>query len=119
MMKLPVNSENFKEIVLEKIRTYCDTNIWPFEYDYFAAWLNNFDCPIEEYLALQMLDNLIVLSISSAIQTTAFLWAVLVVPTVGLNYLYNPNLSKELFLIDAGHHLLSMMVMAAVIMLMS
>ncbi|CAI4152343.1 conserved hypothetical protein [Alteromonas macleodii] len=62
MMKLPVNSENFKEIVLEKIRTYCDTNIWPFEYDYFAAWLNNFDCPIEEYLALQMLDNLIVRS---------------------------------------------------------
>lgn len=61
-MLLPENSENFKTIVLEKIRTYCDTGIWPFEFEKFAAWLHNFDCKIEEYLALQILDSLIVRS---------------------------------------------------------
>lgn len=61
-MQLPDNSEIFKSIVIEKIKTYCDTNIWPFEYELFAAWLGNFDCEIEEYVALQMLDNLVVRS---------------------------------------------------------
>ncbi|MCL1090061.1 hypothetical protein L2744_10725 [Shewanella profunda] len=61
-MQLPNNSEAFKNIVIEKIKTYCDTNIWPFEYEQFTAWLNNFDCEIEEYVALQILDNLIVRS---------------------------------------------------------
>jgi len=61
-MQLPNNSDIFKNIVTEKIRTYCDTKIWPYEYDQFAAWLHNFDCKIEEYIALQLLDNLIVRS---------------------------------------------------------
>ncbi|RPA64104.1 hypothetical protein EGC86_02195 [Shewanella frigidimarina] len=61
-MLLPNNSEAFKIIVIEKIKIYCDTNIWPFEYEQFTAWLNNFDCKIEEYIALQFLDNLIVRS---------------------------------------------------------
>lgn len=61
-MQLPHNSEAFKSIVIEKIKTYCDTNIWPFEYEIFSAWLSNFTCKIEEYLALQILDHLIVRS---------------------------------------------------------
>jgi hypothetical protein len=61
-MLLPNNSEIFKSIVIEKIKTYCDTNIWPFSFEQFGAWLNNFDCKKEEYLALQILDNLIVRS---------------------------------------------------------
>lgn len=61
-MLLPNNSETFKNIVIEKIKTYCDTKIWPFEYDQFLAWLDNFDCKIEEYLALQILNSLIVRS---------------------------------------------------------
>lgn len=65
-MHLPENSETFKSIVVEKIKTYCDTNIWPFSYEQFAAWLSNFDCKKEEYLALQILDNLIVRSNSMA-----------------------------------------------------
>jgi hypothetical protein len=61
-MQLPNNSEAFKSIVIEKLKTYCDTNIWPFDYEKFTAWLNNFDCKKEEYVALQVLDNLIVRS---------------------------------------------------------
>lgn len=61
-MQLPDNSDLFKNKVTDKIRTYCDTKIWPYEYDQFAAWLSNFDCEIEEYLALQILDNLFVRS---------------------------------------------------------
>ncbi len=61
-MKRPNNAELFKNIVLDKIRIYCDTNIWPFKFDKFAAWLNNFECEVEEYLALQLLDNLVVRS---------------------------------------------------------
>jgi hypothetical protein len=61
-MQLPNNSEAFKSIVIEKIKTYCDTHIWPFEYELFSAWLSNFACKIEEYVALQILDNLIVRS---------------------------------------------------------
>jgi hypothetical protein len=61
-MQLPNNSEAFKSIVIEKVKIYCDTNIWPFHYEQFTAWLNNFDCKIEEYVALQFLDNLIVRS---------------------------------------------------------
>lgn len=61
-MYLPENSEQFKSVVIEKIRTYCDTKIWPFDYDQFIGWLHNFDCKIEEYIALQILDSLIVKS---------------------------------------------------------
>jgi len=66
-MLLPENSEHFKIIVLGKIKTYCDTNIWPFDYDKFTGWLKNFDCKIEEYLALQILDSLVVRSNEMAI----------------------------------------------------
>jgi hypothetical protein len=65
-MQLPNNSEAFKSIVVEKIKTYCDTNIWPFEYESFSAWLNNFKCKTEEYVALQILDHLIVRSYEMA-----------------------------------------------------
>jgi hypothetical protein len=65
-----------------------------------------------------MLDNLIVMSIASALKTAAFMWFVLIVPTVGLNYLYNPNLSQRLFVIDILHHLISMLVMSWVIISM-
>jgi len=65
-MQLPSDSEVFKEVVIEKIKTYCDTDIWPFEYEIFMAWLSNFDCKIEEYLALQMLDSLIIRSYEMA-----------------------------------------------------
>jgi len=61
-MQLPNNSEAFKSIVVGKIRTYCDANIWPFEYERFTSWLANFDCKIEEYVVLQILDSLIVRS---------------------------------------------------------
>ena len=61
-MNLPNNSVAFKTIVIEKVKTYCDTNIWPYSFEQFAAWLNNFDDDLEEYLALQIIDNLIVRS---------------------------------------------------------
>lgn len=66
-MHLPENFEQFKTVVLEKVKTYCDSNIWPFEYEKFCGWLNNFDQPLEEYLALQVLDSLIVRSKEMAI----------------------------------------------------
>jgi len=65
-MQLPNNSEAFKAMVIEKIKTYCDTNIWPFESEKFTAWLANFDSKTEEYLALQILDSLIVRSYEMA-----------------------------------------------------
>lgn len=68
-MFLPDNSEQFKQVVIDKIRTYCDSNIWPMNYDKFSGWLHNFDCKIEEYIALQILDNLIVRSKEMAISS--------------------------------------------------
>ena len=65
-MKLPNNYAAFKSIVIEKVKTYCDAKIWPYSFDQFAAWLNNFDDELEEYLALQIIDNLIVRSNSMA-----------------------------------------------------
>lgn len=59
-MKLPDNWTQFKKNMLEKIKMYCNSNIWPFPYSDVTAWLKNFDEPIEEYLALQILDSLIV-----------------------------------------------------------
>lgn len=67
------------------------------------------------YGLMVMLDNMIVFSLLEAVKVTGFMWLVLVVPTVGLNYLYNPNLNFNLFKIDIFHHLLSMLVMAIVI----
>lgn len=61
-MELPDNWFLFKEIVIDKIRTYCRANIWPFQFEDFAAWLHNFDDEKEEYFALQLLDSLIVRS---------------------------------------------------------
>ncbi|WP_289282843.1 MULTISPECIES: phosphoribosyltransferase-like protein [unclassified Methylophaga] len=65
-MQLPENFEQFKSVVIEKIRTYCDTNIWPFDYEIFSGWLNNFENALDEYLALQILDSLIVRSYDMA-----------------------------------------------------
>lgn len=61
-MKLPENSEKYKKLVLNKIEVYCNNKIWPFDYRDFVLWIQNFDCKKEEYLAIQMLDSLIVRS---------------------------------------------------------
>lgn len=61
-MELPENWFLYKGIVIEKLKVYCDSNIWPFQYDTLASWLSNFSDEKEEYLALQLLDNLIVRS---------------------------------------------------------
>ncbi len=61
-IQIPSNVDIFKRVVTEKIQIYCDTKIWPYEYDQFTAWLNNFDNDIDEYVALQILDNLIIRS---------------------------------------------------------
>lgn len=68
-MRLPDESEEFKNYVLNKIRVYCDAKIWPFEFDLFQRWLSNFDCKIEEYLALHILNSLIVRSSQMAISS--------------------------------------------------
>lgn len=68
-MQLPENFEQFKSVVLEKIRTYCDSKIWPFPFEKFCGWLNNFDDPLDEYVALQILDSLIVRSKAMAISS--------------------------------------------------
>ncbi|AUZ83797.1 phosphoribosyltransferase-like protein [Methylophaga nitratireducenticrescens] len=65
-MQLPENFEQFKSVVLDKIKTYCDSNIWPFDYEDFSGWLHNFDVDLEEYIALQLLDSLIVRSYDMA-----------------------------------------------------
>lgn len=64
-----------------------------------------------------MLDNLLVFTAAEALKMSAFIWLVIVVPAVGLNYLYNPHLSKKLFLIDIFYHLISIIVMSLVITL--
>lgn len=61
-MQLPPNWLLFKRMVLNNIKLYCATNIWPFKYESFTAWLNNFDNELDEYLALQLIDSLIVRS---------------------------------------------------------
>lgn len=61
-MELPPNWVLFKQIVLDNVKLYCGTNIWPFKYESFTAWLNNFDNELDEYLALQLIDSLIVRS---------------------------------------------------------
>ncbi len=61
-MQLPPNWLVFKRIVLSNVKLYCATNIWPFKYETFTAWLNNFDNELDEYLALQLIDSLIVRS---------------------------------------------------------
>lgn len=66
-MKLPNNWMLFKTLVLEKIRTYCALKIWPYDYDLFTAWLSNFATPEDEYVALHLLDSLIVRSKEMAV----------------------------------------------------
>ena len=61
-MELPENWPSFKRIVIEKLKTYCDTKLWPFPYEELASWLSNFDDEKDEYIALQLLDSLIVRS---------------------------------------------------------
>lgn len=61
-MQLPPNWLVFKRMVLSNVKLYCATNIWPFKYETFTAWLNNFDSELDEYLALQLIDSLIVRS---------------------------------------------------------
>lgn len=61
-MQLPPNWLLFKRMVLSNTKLYCATNIWPFKYESFTAWLNNFDDELDEYLALQLIDSLIVRS---------------------------------------------------------
>ena len=63
-----------------------------------------------------MIENLLVFNAIGALYTTLTLWLFFVVPTLGLNYLYNPNLSKKLFAIDILYQLLSMILMSQVIM---
>jgi len=66
-MKLPDNWVLFKSLVLEKIKVYCNTGIWPFDYDLFTSWLSNFDDKTDEYVALHLLDSLIVRSNEMAV----------------------------------------------------
>ncbi|MBQ4812698.1 hypothetical protein J8M20_15165 [Pseudoalteromonas luteoviolacea] len=61
-MELPENWSSFKRIVVEKLKIYCDTGLWPFRFEDLASWLSNFDDEKDEYLALQLLDSLIVRS---------------------------------------------------------
>lgn len=61
-MQLPPNWLGFKTIVLNNVRLYCITGIWPFRYENFTAWLNNFKDEKDEYLALHLIDCLIVRS---------------------------------------------------------
>lgn len=60
MMILPPKSGDFKDFVISKIKMLCDSNAWPFEFDRFGAWLDNFDNELDEYCALQILNSLIV-----------------------------------------------------------
>lgn len=65
---MPENFPEFKSYVLEKLKVYCDAKIWPYEFDRFTRWLSNFkDCETEEYVALHLLDCLIVRSNEMAI----------------------------------------------------
>jgi hypothetical protein len=66
-MKLPNNWMLFRSLVLEKIRTYCALKIWPYDYDIFTTWLSNFQSPEDEYVALHLLDSLIVRSKTMAV----------------------------------------------------
>jgi len=68
---VPSNLEAFKTLVLGKVRTYCRTGIWPWHFDTFAAWLSNFESGEDEYIALQLIDSLIVRSESMAIAAFA------------------------------------------------
>lgn len=61
-MQLPPNWLLFKRMVLNNVKLHCATNIWPFKYENFTAWLNNFNNELDEYLALQLIDSLIVRS---------------------------------------------------------
>ncbi|ALZ75378.1 hypothetical protein [Rheinheimera sp. F8] len=81
-MELPDNYGVFKSLVKSRIRTYCDTKIWPFDIEVVHAWLGNFDSEIDEYVALQLLDSLIVRSKEMAISSyqtlfNSLLWQVL------------------------------------------
>lgn len=66
-MELPDNWSLFKTVVIEKIKIYCDSNIWPFQHEDFISWLANFNDEKEEYFALQILDNLIIKSKEMAV----------------------------------------------------
>jgi hypothetical protein len=64
---IPSNLDAFKILVLGKVKTYCKAGIWPWRFDVFAAWLSNFDAGEDEYIALQLIDSLIVRSEGMAI----------------------------------------------------
>ena len=66
-MKLPNNWTLFKSMVLEKIRTYCKLGVWPYDYDKFTSWLSNFNTHEDEYVALHLLDSLIIRSNEMAV----------------------------------------------------
>ncbi len=61
-MNVPDYFSHFKATVKDRIKNYCQLKIWPFDYDSFLCWLNNFNTEAEEYFALQLLNNLIVRS---------------------------------------------------------
>lgn len=59
-MKLPDEWKVFERHVTEKVKTYCDNQIWNKPYAEFAAWLNNFkDNNKDRYTALHFLDALV------------------------------------------------------------
>ncbi len=67
-MVLPDNWKLFRSLVLEKIKTYCGTGIWPIDFEKVTAWLGNFkECEEDEYVALHFLDSLIVRSSEMAV----------------------------------------------------
>lgn len=65
------NWNEYKGRVLERVRLSCDMNVWPFQYQIFPRWLNNFrdgtDSPNkDEILALYLLDRLVVRTTETA-----------------------------------------------------
>ncbi|ALS97097.1 hypothetical protein [Lacimicrobium alkaliphilum] len=61
-IQLPMDWQDFRTVVLDRVKAYCRANIWPWEYDLFTSWLSNFDNGTDEYIALHLLDSLIVRS---------------------------------------------------------
>ena len=70
------------------------------------------------YVFFILIDDFILFNTLQAVLLAVFVWLGFSGSALAMNYAYNPRLTLRLFLIDAGHHLLSLISMAVVLSIM-
>ena len=70
---------------------------------------------VTTYVLAVLVNDLLIHTLWSALGLGLFVWVGFSGAAVGMNYLYNPKLNLKLFMVDAGYHLSSLMVMSVIL----